>query len=466
MRALPTGCAECIPSGGGFFMPLKTTSDGHLLRVLGLGFGLAVAVGAMIGAGILRAPGSVVGHLPSAPIALALWGFGCLHAFLGANVVSEVMTAVPKSGGLFVPAREAFGDSAGLLIGWSDWLNMAASIAALAIASGEFVGLLSTQLQGREAIVGALAILIFFGLNWIGVREGSAAQIVGSAAKGIFLIAVVALMVALPYTPPPQAAPPGPASSSVTLIGCLVAYQLIFGVYSGWPNAAYFAEEDKNPGRNIPRSMFLSVLFVGILYLAVNGALLYSVPVERLRQANLPIAVALSTAFGPAGLKVVAAGAVLIVLGCLNANMMVGTRIPFGLARDGLFPKFALAVNKGGTPSIGLIATAALSLALTFTGSFETIFLLMGALALVPLIIIDASLFKLRRSRPDLPRPYRARWYPALPALALALDLGLLGTFLWSDPISGVSVLVAVLVCVPIAMFIGRAKMPISYVAK
>lgn len=438
-------------------MIAKPRGDGQLLRVLGLAFGLAVAVGAMIGAGILRAPGSVLNHLPSAPLVLALWTFGCIHAFAGANVVSEVMTAIPKSGGLFVPAREAFGDTAGLLIGWSDWLNMVASIAALAIAAGEFCGLLFAPARGHEAIIGALATLIFFAVNWTGVRKGSAAQIAGSAAKGIFLIVVVVLMLVLPYAPPPQVHPAAQAPA-VSLVGCLVAYQLIFGVYSGWPNAAYFAEEDKEPGRNIPRSMFLSVAVVGSLYLAMNAALLQALPLQQLRQADLPIALALSTSFGPAGLKVVAAGAVLIVLGCLNANMMVGARIPYGLARDGLFPKLAMKINKGGTPSIALVATVGLSLALTFTGTFETIFLLMGALALVPLILTDASLFKLRRSRPHLPRPYRARLYPWLPALALTLDVALLGTFLWSDPLSGLSVVFALLVCVPLGFVAGRRK--------
>jgi len=439
-------------------MQIKASPDRHLLRVLGLGFGLSVSVGAMIGAGILRAPGSVLNHLPSAPLALALWTFGCLHAFLGANVVSEVTTAVPKSGGLFVPAREAFGDSAGLLIGWSDWLNMVASTAALAIAAGEFCALLSPQLHGHEALVGALLTLAFFVLNWLGVREGSAAQIAGSAAKGLVLIVVVVLILALPYMPLPQAAAHGSPATPVTLVGCLVAYQLIFGVYSGWPNAAYFAEEDKAPGRNIPRSMFLSVIAVGALYLSINLTLLHAVPVRLLREADLPIALALSGTLGAAGLKLVAAGAVLIVLGCLNANMMVGPRILYGLARDGLFPRFATHVNRGGTPGLALVASTALALALTFTGTFETIFLLMGALAVVPLILTDASLFKLRLSKPDLPRPYRARLYPWLPALALLLDLGLLASFLWSDPLSGVSVVAALLMCIPIAFFVARAK--------
>lgn len=439
-------------------MLVEPGRDGQLLRVLGLSFGLAVTVGAMIGAGILRAPGSVLNHLPSVELALALWIFGCIHAFLGANVVSEVMTAVPRSGGLFVPAREAFGDSAGLLIGWSDWLNMVASVAALAIAAGEFSGLVLPVLHGRETLVGVVVTILFFIVNWIGVREGSAAQIIGSAAKGIFLLGLLAIILVSPHAPASSEIPTARQAGSVTLVGCLVAYQLIFGVYSGWPNGAYFAEEDKEPGRNIPRSMFLSVLVVGTLYLVINGALLQALGVDSLRSSELPLALAVSGMLGAGGLKVVAIGAVLIVLGCLNANMMVGPRILYGLAQDGLFPKIATAVNKGGTPTVGLVATTALSLCLTLTGSFETVFLLMGALAIVPLIITDLSLFKLCRSQPDLPRPFRARGYPSLPALALSLDVALLGTFLWSDPLSGLSIIGALFVCVPLAMLAARTR--------
>lgn len=440
-------------------MKIKASAPSHhqLLRVLGLAFGVAVAVGSMIGAGILRTPGGVLGHAPSMAIALLLWAFGSVHALIGANVVSEIMTSVPRSGGLFVPARAAFGDTAGLLIGWSDWLNMVASVAALAIAAGEFSAILLPRLHGAEALTGASFIAFFFALNWLGVREGSAAQILGSAAKGVFLLVLVGLVLFLPPSSP-AAQTSTPAAGAVTLAGILIAYQLIFGVYSGWPNPSYFAEEDKAPGRNIPRAMGLSIVFVGALYLVINLTLYHALPLGRLQQSQLPLADGVSSALGPLALKAIAAGAVLIVVGCLNANLMVGSRVLYGLARDGLFPRTALAVNRGGTPSIGLVATTALGLALTFTGSFETMFLLMGSLAIVPLIVADASLFKLRRDRPDLPRPFRALGYPALPALALTLDIALFASFLWTDPLSGLSVAGALLLCIPVAAVLKRSR--------
>lgn len=438
----------------------SSSGENHLLRALGLAFGVAVAFGAMIGAGILRTPGGVLNHLPSAPLAIGLWIFGAIHALVGANVVSELMTSVPRSGGLFVPARAAFGQTAGFLIGWSDWLNMVAAVAALAIAAGEFSAIMIPRLRGDEALVGAMLIMMFFAINWRGVREGSRAQIASSAAKGLFLIILVALILFLPNSPPPAAPPPplSRAAAPVSLLGALVAYQLIFGVYSGWPNAAYFAEEDVDPGRNIPRSMFLSILGVALLYLAINGALIHAVPIERLRESQLPLALAVSAVLGPFSMKIIAAGAVLIVLGCLNANIMVGPRILYGLARDGLFPKFATRINDGGTPGVALVITIALSLLLTFTGSFEAIFLVMGAFAVFPMLVADASLFKLRRSQPALRRPYRAIGYPVLPAIALALDFGLLVSFMVTDPMSGVSVVVAVALCIPVAALAGRRR--------
>jgi APA family basic amino acid/polyamine antiporter len=230
----------------------------------------------------------------------------------------------------------------------------------------------------------------------------------------------------------------------------VVAYQLIIGVMAGWPNPAYFSEEDTAPGSNIPRALFSSILAVSALYLLVNGALIYALPLDQLRSSELPIALALSNIFGPLSIKIVAAAAIVIILTCNNANFMVGSRVLYGLAQEGLFPSAAKRVNRGGTPHIALILTAVFALLLTLTGKFELMFLIMGALGLLPLIVAEAAIFKLRKNSPDLPRPYRAYAYPWLPALALLIDVLLLILFIAADWKSGLSIVVAVAICIPI----------------
>lgn len=431
-------------------------SSGRLLRVLGLSFALAVGVGSVIGGGILRTPAAVADSVGSVQIALLLWAAVAVHALIQANVIAELMTALPKAGGFLVPARAAFGEPGGLLIGWVDWLNLVAGIAALSIISAEFLGLLVPQVGAAPGIAGVVIALLFYVLNWLGVREGSRAQIVGSLAKFAFLIAIAALIF---VSPAPEVQRAGaPVGEPVTLLGIVVAYQMIFGAYSGWPNSIYFAEEDTDPGRNIPRALFGTIAAVALLYLLVSAALSYALPLEALRTSKLPAADAIGGLFGSAALQIVAAGAVLIAATCLNANIMAAPRVLYGLAEQRLFPRVALAVNRGGTPSVALVLTAVASAALTLTGEFETVFRIMAALGMFPLLLADIALFKLRRDARDLPRPYRARLYPVLPAISLGLDATLLTAFLVADWTSGLFILGAVALAWPIGTWMRRSQ--------
>lgn len=421
----------------------------QLLRILGLAFALAVGVGSVIGGGILRTPAAVADSVGSVQIALLLWAAVAVHSLLQANVVAELMTAMPRAGGLFVPAQAAFGPGGGLLIGWVDWLSMTAGIAALSIITAEFLGMIAPTIAVHPGLWGAIIAAMFYALNWLGVREGSTTQIVGSIAKVVFLLAIAALIFAFPQEAVPTP-PAAPVSSPVSLLGIVIAYQIVMGAYSGWVNSTYFAEEDTNPTRNIPRALFGTVLAATVIYLLISAALSYALPLEALRVSNLAAADAVGGIFGPFALQVVACGAVLLAATCLNAGIMTAPRILYGLAEQRLFPRAALAVNRGGTPSVALLLTAVASTALALSGEFETVFRIMAALGMFPLLMADLALFKLRRDAPALARPYRAKFYPFLPALVLLMDLTVLVAFLVSDWTSGLFILAAVAVAWPI----------------
>lgn len=426
---------------------------GHLLRVLGLAFALAVGVGTVIGGGILRTPAVVFDAVPHAGLALTLWAAVGLHCMLQANVVSELMTALPRAGGLFVPARAAFGEPGGLLVGWTDWLGYIAAVAALSILASDFTILAVPALAPFVTAIAVGFLAIFFAINWLGVREGSTTQIVGSAAKVFFLVVLVGLIL---FSRPIDASALAHAAGPVGAAGVIVAYQTIFGGYAGFSNVAYFAEEDRDPSRNIPRGMFMTVIAVMALYCLVSATLYLTMSPAALGKSTLPVADALAPVIGPFAFKLIAAGAVLIALTCLNANLMGAPRILYGLAEQRMFPAAALRVNRGGTPSVALALSAAAALGLTLTGQFETVFLIMAALSIVPFVVADMALFKLRRDAPDLDRPYRARLYPWLPALALLLDVGMLVAFLAADWTSGLFIVAAVAICVPIGLWMRR----------
>lgn len=436
--------------------PSKPPQAGQLLRVLGLAFAIAIGVGAVIGGGILRTPATVIASVPLVWLALSLWVIVGFHTLLEANVVAELMTALPRAGGLFVPARAAFKESGGLLVGWTDWLGWTTAAGALAILSAEFLIMVVPAFEGQVVPVGAALLLAVTGLNWLGVREGSRVQIIGSAAKFLFLVGLVVLILVSPGAPPETVV--RDSAGPVTLVGFIVAYQIIFGAYTGWNSGAYFAEEDVDPGRNIPRGMTITIVAVTTLYLLVSVALLHAMPADALGKSQLPILDAVRPVLGDTASKLVAGGACVIALTCLNAQLMGAPRILYGLASERLFPAIALRVNRGGTPSAGLALTAAAALMLTLTGEFETVFLIMAAVTLVPMIVSDLALFKLRRDLPDLPRPYRAKLYPWLPALALLLDVAMLLAFLAADWTSGLFVVAVVAICIPIGLWMRRGQ--------
>ncbi|HYI43772.1 MAG TPA: APC family permease [Sphingomicrobium sp.] len=435
----------------------ETAQAGRLLRVLGLTFGIAIGVGTMIGGGILRTPGSVADRLVEPWLILLFWLLAGLHALLGANVVAEISTAVPKAGGLYVPTRRAFGDFAGLLVGWTDWLVNAAAAAALALVFADFAALIQPSWSPYASQIAAAVLLVLVGLNWLGVREGSFVQKAGSLAKFLLLLAGVAtIFVLVPAAPDRGAGVTGGAA--ITLAGAIVAYQLIYGVFSGWPAPVFFVEEDENALLNIPRAMMLSIAAVTFVYLLINAVLLYALPIDSLRSADLPLATAMHAIFGGASGHLVAMVALVIVASCLNGVVMVLPRILYGLGRDGLFIASATRVNAGGTPDLALGISAALAVGLVLTGTFESVFLLMGALVVFAMIISEASLFALRINEPALARPYRAKGYPLLPILLMLIDVSLLGAVVWADPASGGYMALLIVLSVPIHLWLQRQK--------
>ena len=430
--------------------------NGHLLRVLGLGFGLAMGVGAVIGAGILRTPGSVLASVPLPWLALGLWVFAGVHALLTANIVAETMAALPRSGGLFNVAERAFGPFGAVLVGWTDWVFNIAASAALAIACGEYLALIFPALAPHVALAGIGIAALLFALNWIGVREGSAAQIVTSAAKLALLIGLVAAIFLL--RPAAGASAVAAAAAPLGLLGIVTAYQLIVGTYAGWASPAYFAEEAKDPARNMVRAIFGSLAAVIFIYLLMNAALLYALPVERLSRSELPVAEAISDIFGGTSVAIVAAVAIVCVLGTINAGIMLATRIMHGLGRDGFVPAIASRVNRGGTPDVAMAVSAAATLGLAATGQFEAVFLAVGALSIAILVVVDAAFFALRWREPDLARPFRAWGYPWLPALALALDVAVLAAFLIADRRAALYMAAGIALCIPLAFIARRGR--------
>jgi amino acid transporter len=428
---------------------------GQLLHILGVSFGIAVAIGGMIGAGILRTPSLIATEVPYAGLILALWAIGAAHAALEANVVSELCTAIPRAGGFYVYAHRAFGDVGGLVVGWTTWIARIASAAALSVAFADFLALLWPE-AGRHTVLVAIAMLVVvYGLNIVGLREGRAFQQATSLVKTLALAAFcIVAFVAAPSRPPDMAA----MAPALGWMGIIAAYQSIVGAYAGWYEPVFFTEENADSGRSVPRAMFTSLAIASVLYLAINAALLHALGTAGVAHGALPYTTILAQVAGRTTGALFAAGAMFVVVSCANAGIMSSPRILFALARDGLLPSSLLSVNTGGSPYVAFVMTAVCAILLTLTGSFGMLFGMIGTLGVASFILTIASIFVLRRREPGLERPWRAIGYPWLPALVLTLDTALLALFLNVDRRGGLIAVGMWLACIPFAYIVRRGR--------
>jgi APA family basic amino acid/polyamine antiporter len=248
-------------------------------------------------------------------------------------------------------------------------------------------------------------------------------------------------------------------SGVATVAGAVTAYQLIYGVYSGWSYPGYFGDESTNAERDIPRGIFGCIIAASIVYIGFNAGLVAAVDVPTMAQSEFPAADVVGRIFGENSLLLVMVVAMVMVVSSANAYILLVPRILYGLGRDGLFFRWSAHVNRGGTPDWAMILTVAVSSLLTLSGSFDTVFLLMSAMTLFTMVVTDLAYFVLRYREPELARPFRARGHPVLPILLLLIDGALFAAILWADPLGGMAMLAMIAIAVPVSLLIRFLKM-------
>jgi len=431
-----------------------------LLRILGVTFGLAIVIGGIIGVGILRTPGMVAANLGLTWLIIAVWIFGGIYTLIGANTYAELGTMLPEAGGPYVYAKKTYGVFGGFLIGWSDWFLNTCATAYLAVAAGEYSALLFPTLDGFVPFV-AVAVLIFFGgLHWLGLRVGSGAQKVTSLLKVLaFLVLIVACFV---FGGEPsllearQAAQISTSTSIISFVAVILSLQAVIETYAGWNSVVYFSEENTDPARNIPRALFGGVLLVMVIYLLFNLALLYALPTSQIAASNLPAADAAASIFGGMGGKIITALALASLLGIINAIVLQTPRTLFAMSRDGLFSTKGAMVNDGGTPTVGLVLTILLAVILAASGTFESLLAIAAFMGLTVDVSVYVALFILRKREPELPRPFKARGYPFLPLIVLAVSILLLIGYIIGNTMNSVFALVAMALSYPAYLIVRR----------
>lgn len=422
-----------------------------LLRIFGLGFGLAVVVGGVVGSGIMRNPSVVAAGFPDPTWILLAWLAGGIFIAIDAMPTVELGAAIPLAGGPYSIISRAVGPRCGFLIGWADWCQLTVSTGFITVAFGEYVhrlGFLSAWSAGQVAM---LLVAACCAINWVGARFGGESQNVGTALKAVGLVVLVAALF-LGHGEP-VAAPPPPA---FTWVAAMVALRAIYGAYGGWQAAIYFSEEVRAPDRNVARATFVGIAVITSLYLLVNAAVLHVLPVGALVQSKLAAADAARVVLGEDSGRLVTALAILCVATLANIQIMELTRTNFAMARAGRLPPRLASVSASGTPRAALLmGCVAICLIIAAADSvkgplYEILLDLYAPFVMLILLSFSLAVIHLRRTEPNLPRPWKMPFHPWPALLSVALNVILLSLFLLSAPKTGLCSVVLLAMAYPL----------------
>jgi basic amino acid/polyamine antiporter, APA family len=409
--------------------------DEGLVRALGLGSAVLFVLGSVIGSGIFLTTGVMAVALPSPSLLIAAWVAGGVLALSGGLTYAEMGAMFPKSGGVYVYLSEAFGPLIGFLYGWAAlFIFFSGGVAAVAVGFSDYVSYFVPALSTARVlwsaatpagtwtvsaaqIVAVVSIAALAAINYVGVRTGNRVNIVLTIAKvaGLAALPILALIASdvspqwVPIVPPDLARP---------LAGFGIAMIAVLWTNDAWYCVTWIAGEMKQPQRDLPRALFIGISLLTLIYVVVNLAYLYALPLPDLKGVSRVGERAASALAGINGARFVAFTVVVSTFGCNNAAILAGARLLFAMARDGVFLPAAAKVHpRYRTPHIAIVSLSAWAAVLALSGSYEQLFTYVAFASILLHMIGAIGLFRLRRTRPDHPRPYRVWGYPFVPGL-------------------------------------------------
>jgi APA family basic amino acid/polyamine antiporter len=422
----------------------RSEQSPQLRRVLGLREGLSIHISAIIGSGIFVVPATIAGHLHSTGLILVVWVLGGMLSLFGALTVAELSSLFPEAGGPYVYLRNSFGRIWGYMFSWNHFfINTAGSLAAIAVAFARYLGYFFPALVPVEPLfshsislfgypiplqieatqlVAMSVIGIATLVNIRGVRLGGWVTNIFTAAKVLALVAIIFAVFSsgkgsagnfLPWWPDHWS---GDLTSAFGLAMISVLWS-----YEGWTTVTQSAGEMRNPEKNIPFSLLIGTAVVIVLYLAVNLAYIYVMPLEQMVGSQRIAADAASLVLGPVGTSLVIAGILCSTFGTINNSFLSDARSMYAAGADNTFaPGFGKIHARFGTPFVTLIALGVWSALLTLSGSYDQIasYVIFGSWMFYGLTAV--SVIILRRRMPDVPRPYKAWGYPYATLLFVA----------------------------------------------
>jgi len=493
---------DATPHSGTGFVKAMTLTDATML-----------VAGSMIGSGIFIVSASMARELPSPLWMILAWVLSGVMTLLGALAYGELAAMYPKAGGQYVFLRESMGPLMGFLYGWTFFVVIeTGTIAAVAVAFGRFLGVLLPAIgPGRfswfpqadvcnaalgctdpanaiqlgltpQRLIGLLSVAFLTWVNLQGVRDGKIVQTTLTVVK----TAALALLILLGLTLGRNATAIGANFSAGAFSGqwsltstLVIAFgaAMVGSLFSSdaWNSVTFAAAEVKNASRNLPLALVLGTGLVSLLYILANFSYLNVLPyhgvaeganamargVQHATEDRVATAVA-ETIFGPSGAVLMASAILISTFGCNNGLILSGARVLYAMARDGLFFRRAGTLNSNNVPAFALIVQSIWTAVLCLTGTYGQLLNYVIFAALLFYAFTTAGLFILRRTRADVPRPYRAVGYPFLPALYIVLCCAVMLLLLLSPTTrtESISGLVLVLIGIPVFYLWRRAEGP------
>lgn len=438
----------------------------EMKREIGLFGGISILAGIMIGSGIFYLGAIVlVRSGMSLGLSLLVWAAGGLVVLMSGLCYAELGAMMPRAGGSYVYLREAYGEGVAFMSGFSGFvLGSSGSIAALAVALPAAAAS-SFDLSPLEQKIIAVALILFLtGVNILGVKLSSRFQGVLLIIKMLPIIAIIVCGLIMGNETPNLAINPSGASFGEVIAMLAFGIVATLWAYEGWTNLNTVSEELKNPKRNLPLAIVLSIVGVMVIYIVFNLAVYKVLPAESIAALIASGDYYLGTAaagklFGSVGGLLVAAAMATAVLNSLNGCIMVFPRAYYAMAKDGAFFKSAAKLHpKYKTPVNALLFSCAVSIALVFTRSLTQLTSLVAFSGLIFNSMVFLSVILLRKKYPDLNRPYKVIGYPVMVIVIILIMLALLVNTLITDPFNSIVGLVVPAVGLAIYLLFYRKR--------
>jgi APA family basic amino acid/polyamine antiporter len=417
-------------------LPEAETGRVELKRELGIWTAAAIVVGTVIGSAIFLVPNDMVKNVGSPFMVFAVWVFGGMLTLFGALSYAELAAALPQAGGEYVYLREAYGPLWAFIYGWTQmWVAKSGSIATL--ATGFFIYLANFRPEmnavwvvvplplgesgqpleiryGQLLAMGVIVVLAF--INYFGVKVGGDLQVVATLLKVGLITAIIVIGLGTGHGSVANYQTSIPAPGGIT--GFFAALVAALWAYDGWNNVSMVASEVRDPQRNLPRALITGTLAVIAIYLLANVAYFYVLPAADVASSARVAAETMRRVLGTFGANAVSVVAMISIFAALNGSILSGSRVPFAMARDGLFfRRVAFVHPQHRTPSVSILALSAWGALLVLSGRYNQLYTYVIFASVILYGMATAAVIVLRIKRQDMPRPYRTLGYPFVPVV-------------------------------------------------